>query len=48
VFGENGTIAWTSAVSHVGRTSNVFKVTMKLQIFLFEMVVTSCNSFQYF
>jgi hypothetical protein len=27
----NGSIAWTPAVSHVGRTSNVFKVTMKLQ-----------------
>ena len=39
-FGGNGSIAWTSAVSHVGRTSNAFKVTMKLQTFLFQMVVT--------
>jgi hypothetical protein len=38
-FGGNGSIAWTSAVSHVGRTSNAFKVTMKLQTFLFQMVV---------
>jgi len=30
-FGGNGSIAWTSAVSHVGRTSNAFKVAMKLQ-----------------
>jgi len=30
----------TSAMSHVGRTSNAFKVTMKLQTFLFQMVVT--------
>jgi len=37
-FGGNGSIAWTSAVSHVGRTSNAFKVTM---------VVTSCISVQY-
>jgi hypothetical protein len=47
VFGGNGSIAWTSAVSLVGRTSNAFKVTMKLQTFLFQMVVTSCNSVQY-
>ena len=47
VFGGNGSIAWTSAVSHVGRTSNAFKVTMKLQVFLFQMVVTSCISVQY-
>jgi len=46
-FGGNGSIAWTSAVSHVGRTSNAFKVTMELQIFLFLMVVTSCLSVQY-
>jgi len=46
-FGGNGSIAWTSAVSHVGRTSNVFKVTMKVQTFLFQMVVTSCISVQY-
>jgi len=46
-FGRNGSIAWTSAVSHVGRTSNAFKVTMKLQTFLFQMVVTSCISVQY-
>jgi hypothetical protein len=39
-FSGNGSIAWTSAVSHVGRTSNAFKVTMKLQTFLFQMVVT--------
>jgi len=38
--GRNGSIAWTSAVSHVGPTSNAFKVTMKLQTFLFQMVVT--------
>ena len=43
-FGGNGSIAWTSAV---GRTSNAFKVTMKLQKFLFQMVVTSCISVQY-
>ena len=30
-----------------GRTSNAFKVTMKLQTFLFQMVVTSCISVQY-
>jgi len=42
-FGGNGSIAWTCAVSHVGRTSNAFKVTMKLQTFLFQMVVTSCT-----
>jgi hypothetical protein len=46
-FGGNGSIAWTSAVSHVGRTSNAFKVTMKLQTLLFQMVVTSCISDQY-
>ena len=46
-FGGNGSIAWTSAVSHVGRTSNAFKVAMKLQTFLFQMVVTSCISVQY-
>ena len=45
-FGGNGSIAWTSAVSHVGRTSNAFKVTMELQTFLFQMVVTSCISVQ--
>jgi len=46
-FGGNGSIAWTSAVSHEGRTSNAFKVTMKLRTFLFQMVVTSCISVQY-
>jgi hypothetical protein len=46
-FGGNGSIAWTFAVSHVGRTSNAFKVTMKLQTFLFQMVVISCISVQY-
>ena len=46
-FGRNGSIVWTSAVSHMGRTSNAFKVTMKLQTFLFQMVVTSCISVQY-
>ena len=46
-FGGNGSIAWTSAVSHVGRTSNAFKDTMKLQTFLFQKVVTSCISVQY-
>jgi hypothetical protein len=35
-FGGNASIAWTSAVSHVGRTLNAFKVTMKLQTFLFQ------------
>jgi hypothetical protein len=46
-FGGNGSIAWTSAVPHVGRTSNVFKVTMKLQTFLFQMVVTLCVAVRY-
>ena len=46
-FGGNGSIAWTSSVSHVGRTSNAFKVTMELQTFLFQMVVTSCIYVQY-
>jgi len=46
-FDGNGSITWTSAVSHEGCTSNAFKVTMKLQTFLFQMVVTSCNSVQY-
>jgi hypothetical protein len=46
-FGGNGCIAWTYAVSHVGRTSNAFKVTIKLQTFLFQMAVTSCISVQY-
>ena len=46
-FRGNGSIAWTSAVSHVRHTSNAFKVTMKLQTFLFQMVVTSCISVQY-
>jgi hypothetical protein len=45
--GGNGSIAWMSAVSHLGRTSNVFNVTMKLQTFFFQMVVTSCISVQY-
>src|SRR5215475_10574752 len=36
-FDGNGSIAWTSAVSHVGRTLNAFKVTMKLRTFLFQM-----------
>ena len=46
-FGGNGSIAWTSAVSHVVRTSEAFEVTMKLQTFLFQMVVTSYISIQY-
>jgi hypothetical protein len=46
-FGGNGRIAWTPAMSHVGRTSNAFKVTMKLQTLLFQMLVTSCISVQY-
>jgi len=46
-FGGNGSIAWTSALSHEGRTSNAFKVTMKLQTFPFQMVVTLCISVQY-
>ena len=46
-FGGNGSIAWASAVSHVGRTLNAFKVTMKLQTVLFRMVVTSCIYVQY-
>jgi hypothetical protein len=40
-FGRNGSIARTSALSHVGCTSNAFKVTVTLQTFLFKMVVTS-------
>ena len=47
LFGGNGSISCTSAVSQVGRTSYAFKVTMKLQTFLFQMVVTSCISVQY-
>jgi len=46
-FGGIGSIAWTSAVSHARRTSNAFKVTMNLQTFLFQMLVTSCISVQY-
>jgi len=46
-FGGNGSIAWTSAVSHEGRTSNAFKVTMKLKTFPFQMVVILCVSVQY-
>jgi hypothetical protein len=46
-FGGNGSIAWTSAMSHMGRTSNAFKVNMKLQTFLFQMVITLCISVQY-
>ena len=46
-FGGNGNIAWTSAVSHVRRTSTAFKVTMKLQTLLFQTVVTACISVQY-
>jgi len=46
-FGGKGSIAWTSAVSHTGRISSAFKVTMKLQTFLFQMVVTSFISVQY-
>ena len=46
-FGGNGSMVWTSAVSHVGRTSNAFKATIKLQTFLFQMVVTSCISVKY-
>ena len=37
----------TWQVSHERRTSNTFMVTMKLQTFLFQMVVTSCISVQY-
>ena len=44
---RDGSIAWTSAVSQEGRISNAFKVTMKLQTFLFQMVVTSLISVQY-
>jgi len=47
VFGGIGSIAWTSAMSHVWRTLNAFKVTMKPQTFLFQMLVTSCISVQY-
>jgi hypothetical protein len=47
VFGGNGSIAWTSTMSHMGRTSNAFKVTMKLQTFIFQMVITSCISVKY-
>jgi hypothetical protein len=39
-FGGTGIIVWTSVVSHVGRTAKVFKVTVNLQTFLFQMVVT--------
>ena len=46
-LGGNGSIAWTSAVSHEGRISNAFKVTMNLQTFLFQMVISSCISVQY-
>ena len=46
-FGRNGSITCTSAVSHVGRTLYAFKVTMKLQTFLIQMVVISCISVQY-
>ena len=46
-FGGNESIAWTSAVSHMGRISNAFEITMKLQTFLFQMVVTSCISVRY-
>ena len=46
-FGGNWSIAWTFAMSHVGRTSNAFKVTMKLHTFLFQMVVTPCIYVQY-
>jgi hypothetical protein len=46
-FGRNGSIAWTYAVSHVGRTSNAFKFTIRLQKFLFQMVVKSCICVQY-
>jgi len=34
-------------VPNCRRTSNAFNVTMKLQTFLFQMVVTSCISVQY-
>ena len=47
-FGGNGSIAWTSTVSHVGRTLIAFKVAMKLQTFFFQMVVTSSIFVQYF
>ena len=46
-FGGNGSIAWISPVSHMGGKSHAFKVTMKVQTFLFQMVVTSCISVQY-
>ena len=46
-FSGKGSIAWISAVSHGGRTSNAFKATMKMQTFLFQMVVTSCIYVQY-
>ena len=46
-FEGDGSIDCTSAVSHVGRTSSAFKVTMKLQTFLFKMVVTSYIYVQY-
>ena len=46
-FGGNGSIDWTAAVWHGGRTSKAFKVTMKLQTFLFQMVVTPCIYVQY-
>jgi hypothetical protein len=43
VSGGNRSIAWTSAVSHVERTSNAFKVTMKLQLWKYGFAKYSDN-----
>jgi hypothetical protein len=37
-------IAWTSAMSHMQRTSNAFKVTIKLHTFIFQMVSRICEN----
>ena len=42
--GGNESIAWTSGVSHAGRTSNAFKVTMKLRTFLFPLHIAPRSS----
>lgn len=46
-FGQIGSTAWTSAVSDVRRTSILFKVFMKLQIFIFQIVIIPCIFIQY-
>jgi hypothetical protein len=47
-FGENESSTWTSAASHVVRTSNALKVITKLQTFLFQMPVVSCICVYYY